>query len=158
MDEMRWCPVLSDEVTIATRGAESVTANFSGDPRDSLTVITIITAAGEKLSMHVICKGTTTRWERRYQGNCHPQIAERRLVLCHQCSGWTDTSIAKSVVDDAPNHSQGRPHCPLWDVFSAHRHEEVRSHVTTRRTQLVFVPPPDRPIATSPSVAASLGT
>jgi hypothetical protein len=141
VDETRWCLTSSHEITIAPRGVESVTANFSGNPKVSLTAIAIITAAGEKLPLHVICKGTTTRCERKYQHQFHRQIAKGRLILCHQHSGWTDKNVAKSVIDCVANHSEGRQHCLLWDVFSAHRDEELKMHAPTRLAEPVSIPP-----------------
>jgi hypothetical protein len=131
----------SYEITIAPRGAESVAAHFSRNPTDSLTVIAIITAAGEKLPLHVICKGKTTRWECKYQHQFHRQIAEGRLILCHQHSGWTEKNVAKSVIHCVANRSEGRPHCLLWDVLSAHRDAELKMHAPTRSTELVYIPP-----------------
>jgi hypothetical protein len=60
MGETRWCIISSQEISMAARSAESVTANFSGNPKDSLTVIAMITAAGEDVPPHVMCKETAT--------------------------------------------------------------------------------------------------
>jgi hypothetical protein len=156
MDETRWCLISSDEITIAARTAESVTANFSRNPKDSLTVRAIITAAGEKFPLDVICTGTTTRCERKYQHEFHRHIAEGRLILCHQHSGWTDKNVAASGIHCVAHRSEGRPCWLLWHAFCAHRDEKVKTDVSTRLTELMDTPP-DRVTGTSRSIAGSSG-
>jgi hypothetical protein len=141
MDETRWFFILSQEITIRARGAETVTANFSGNPKDSLTVIAIITTPREKWPLHVFCKGTTALCESRYQHQFHRQIAEGRLILCSQHLGWTDKNVAKSGVDCVANRSERGPYRLLSDVFGTHRDEEVKMRVSTRLTELVYIPP-----------------
>jgi hypothetical protein len=51
MNETWWCLRSSHEITIAPRGAEMVTANRSGDPKQSLTLIAMINAAGQKIPL-----------------------------------------------------------------------------------------------------------
>jgi hypothetical protein len=80
LDETRWCLVSSHEITIAPRGIEGVTANFRGDPKQSLTAIAVVNAAGEKMALWVICKGTTTRCERRFRRHFQRAIADDKLI------------------------------------------------------------------------------
>jgi hypothetical protein len=58
MDETWRCLTSSHEITITPRGAKTVKASFSGDPKQSLTVIAMINAAGEEMSLWLIRKGT----------------------------------------------------------------------------------------------------
>jgi hypothetical protein len=51
MDETQWCLTSSHEIIIAPCDAETFTANFSCDPKQSLTVIAMINAAGEKMPL-----------------------------------------------------------------------------------------------------------
>jgi hypothetical protein len=119
MDETRWCSISSHEITIAPRGAETVTANFSGDPKQSLTVITMINAADAKMPLWMICKRTTRCCESRSQSHFRHAITANKLILCHQSFGWTDKTIATSVIDWLSKRVNRRPHCLRWDVFSA---------------------------------------
>jgi hypothetical protein len=74
MDETHWCLINPHQVTDAPRGAENISVNFTGDPKLGLTAIAIMTAAGEKLPLWIICKGTTERCERRFRNHFARQI------------------------------------------------------------------------------------
>jgi hypothetical protein len=121
MDETRWSLISSHEITLASRGAEARRANFSGDPKQSVTVIAMINTTGEKMPLWLICKGTTARCENRFRSHFRRDINTGRLILCHQSSGRTDRTIARSVIDWLAEHTNGKPHCVLWDLFSAPR-------------------------------------
>jgi hypothetical protein len=126
MDETRWCLISSHQITIAMRGQDNVTANFSRDPKESLTVIHIITASGGKLPLQVICKGVTRRCESRYEQRFQQDIAAGQLLLCHQRSGWTDVNIAKAVKSYAPTRQTKLVYIP---AATTDRHQPLDRHI-----------------------------
>jgi hypothetical protein len=124
MDETRWCLINPHQITIAPRGAEGVRANFNCDPKISRTAITIISAAADKLPLWIICRGTTERCEQRF--------AQRRLVLCHQVSRWTDTVVAKTVLRWISERTPSGLGCLLWDAYRAYRDQAVKGYAVKK--------------------------
>jgi hypothetical protein len=141
MDETRWCLINSHQITIAPRGAEGVSANFSCDPKMSLTAIALISAAGDKLPLWIICRGNTERCEQRFRDHFAAEIARRKLILCHQISGWTDKVVAKTVLRWVTERTRSGRNCLLWDTSSAHRDQAVKEYTAQKGLKLVFIPP-----------------
>jgi hypothetical protein len=100
----------------------------------------MINAAGDEMLLCVIRKGTTRRCKSRFQSHFRHAIAEDKLILCHQSSGWTDKTVATSVIDWLSKCVNRRPHCLLLDVFTAQWDGNVKQHAPTRNTNLIFVP------------------
>jgi hypothetical protein len=141
VDETDWSLINPHQVTIAPRGAESVSANFNGDPKTGLTAIAIITAAGEKFLLWVICKGTTERCERRFRDDFARQIESGQLILCHQSSGWTDNIISKSVLQCLSDRAGDSHSTLIWDVDRAHREHGLKEYAASKGVRLLFIPP-----------------
>jgi hypothetical protein len=141
LDETHWALINAREITIAPRGQEGVAVNFSGDPKMGITVIAIISAAGEKMPLWVICKGTSERCEKRFREHFASQIRGHQLMVCHQISGWTDKVISKTVLRWVSERNNNAPKCLLWDVYSAHREEGVKGYAARKGTKLIYIPP-----------------
>jgi hypothetical protein len=128
-------------ITIAPRGTESVSANFSCDPKLGVTAIATISAAGEKLPLWIICKGTTERCEKRFREHFAQQIKHKQLVLCHQVSGWTDKVISKTVLRWLADRCDDSFGTLIWDVYAAHREEGVKAYAARKGIGLLYIPP-----------------
>jgi hypothetical protein len=139
MDETTWRLIDPHAASIAQTGAESVAAAFDGNPKECLTVIATISAAGERLPLWIICKGTTTRCEKRFAEKFAKQIRKGELVLCHQCSGWTELAVARAYIEWLPRRCHGRM-ALISDLYSAHRCPETKTYAETVAPQLLFVP------------------
>jgi hypothetical protein len=77
----------------------------------------------------------------RFRSHYRRDIEAGKLILCPQSSGWTDRTIAIAIaiVDWIAARAGDKSHCLLWDVFSAHRDEEVKLHARTQGTQLLRI-------------------
>jgi len=142
MDETSWKSVDAHMRTIALRGAEEVTAFFDGDPKACVTAIATIDAAGGKLPLWVIAKGRTDRREKRFRLRYDQAIEKRKLFVTHQDSGWTSRQVAFQYLNWLREQVQG-PVVLIWDLFSAHRDEEVKAAAEKLGIRLEFIPPGD---------------
>jgi hypothetical protein len=140
-DETHWSIINPHQVTIAPRGTEGVSANFPCDPKLGVTAIATISAAGEKLPLWIICKGTTERCEKRFRQHFEQQIKYKQLVLCHQVSGWTDKVISKTVLRWLADRCGDSSGTLIWDVYAAHREEGVKAYAARKGIGLLYIPP-----------------
>lgn len=143
MDETSWKLLNCGFVTIANRGSETVECLFSGDPKMCLTAIAAIDAAGGKLPIWILCRGTTARCERRYRTDqvLEKEIAQGDLVVSHQENGWTDAQVAGTYLRWLRSRFPSGPVVLLWDVFISHRCPETKTLAEQLDIRLDFIPP-----------------
>jgi hypothetical protein len=127
-------------VTIADCGSEAVACEFDGNVKECLTVLATIGAAGSKLPLRVICRGTTIRCEAELRHHLVSEIHTAKLVITHQESGWTNRTVAGDYLWWLPDRVKGQRLCLLWDCFSAHGDEDVKSKAERAQIALEFVP------------------
>jgi hypothetical protein len=154
MDETSWKQIIiNNAVTIAERGAETVTCYFKGDPKTCLTAIASINAAGEKLPLWILARGTTGRCEARYRNHDKVQaaLAGEELVLDHQRNGWSCASVMARYLQwlrARYNFEKGRRGgrrtrriLLLWDIFPSHRCQETKDLADLLSIRLEYIPP-----------------
>ena len=127
VDETTWRVLMNGSLTIARRGQENVECCFSADEKEAITAICAITAAGDKLPVWIVSRGTTQKCEKKFRKSPHLSrfIATGKLVVTHSENGWVNKKIACDYVNWL--FGQMRENCfLLWDVFSAHRDQEVQ--------------------------------
>jgi hypothetical protein len=107
-----------------------------------LTAIAAIDAAGGKLPLWVLGRGTTTKAERRFRNaECLPKAISRgELVLSHQENGWTDESVADQYLHWLRERYGERQIVLIWDIFPAHRTEWIKSLARELGIKLDFIP------------------
>jgi hypothetical protein len=74
VDETSWKCFPNGIVTWADTGSDGVHVDIQGDPKECLTVIATVTAAGTKLPLFFLAKGKTQRWERAARGGHFPHM------------------------------------------------------------------------------------
>jgi hypothetical protein len=136
MDETSWKFLNNGKLTLADTGTEGVHCHFSTDPKECVTAIATISAAGERMPLWVIAKGTTVRSEQKFQR----LEASQQLHLTHSENGWTNGVVAKEDLKWLRQKNGHAPICLLWDVFSAHRDTEVKDLAAELDIQLIFIP------------------
>jgi hypothetical protein len=142
-DETSWVTLPNGIRTIANRGQEGVSANCSTDPKQSTTAIMTINAAGEKLAIWLICKGKTTKCEKKTRETLARYVNSNQLQVTHQQSGWCDKEIAKAYLIwlRFEGHDGNERLILVWDVFAAHRDEEVKKLAEDLNIELIYIPP-----------------
>jgi hypothetical protein len=139
-DETSWKLINNRMVTVAECGAEGVTCEFDGDVKACMTVIAAIDAAGSKLPLWVICRGTTVRCEATLRAEFAGELRTGRLVITHQENGWTNGKVAEEFIRWISNRVHGQQLCLLWDSFSAHRDEDVRREASGLDIAVEYIP------------------
>lgn len=141
VDETTWRVLMNGSLTIARRGQENVECCFAAGEKEAITAICGITAAGDKLPVWIVCKGTTVACEQRFRESPHlrPYIANGRLVITHAENGWVNTTVACEYVNWLYRR-KGEECFLLWDVFSAHRQEEVKDLARDLGIGMGFIP------------------
>jgi hypothetical protein len=135
VDETHWKIVAGGFLTWGIRGAESIPCILENDAKAGVTVIAGITAAGEKLPLTVIGKGTT---ERCLQGYHLPS----EVWTDHSLSGWTTTDVmARYLFQIRDVLFQDGPLLIILDSYSAHRATIVREAARACNIDLLFISP-----------------
>jgi hypothetical protein len=142
MDETSWKQINSGPITLAETGSETVNCFFDGEPKMCLTAIAAIDAAGGKLPLWVLGRGTTTKCERRFRkAQClEKAISRGELVLSHQENGWTDESVADQYLRWLHERYGERETVLIWDIFPAHRTQKIKSQARELSVKLDFIP------------------
>ena len=142
VDETSWRIVNSRMVTVSETGQEDVRVKFQQDEKACITVIAGIARDGSKLPLWVIASGCTDRSHDKFMRDFRLNQAVRfgKLVITHSERGWTNTEVAKAYLSWLHTRNNGSHKYLIWDVFAAHRSEEVRKYATEKRIHLAFVP------------------
>jgi hypothetical protein len=142
MDETNWKLLNHGFVTIANRGSETVDCFFDGDPKMCLTAIAAIDAAGGKLPIWIVCRGKTTRCEKKFDDHedLKRAIRQGELVLSHEANGWTTGQLACEYLRWLNQAYRGQPIALLWDIFAAHRCAEAKALAPELNIELEFIP------------------
>jgi hypothetical protein len=143
MDETSWKLLNHSFLTIAERGEEGILCLFEGDPKACITAIATIDAAGGKRPLWTVAKGKTERSEAKLRQECSRDIANGGLIVTHQPSGWTGCNVAMQDLHGFADTCQ-EPLVPLWDLYSAHRDQQLRELPQEFHIQLVLIPPVQR--------------
>jgi hypothetical protein len=145
MDESRAETVPAAKRTIAPRGAEAVQVRYEGDPKGGLTVMCSVFADGDRAPVVAILRGKTPRCEAaaRADPDLKRAIDSGELLLFHQKDSWCDAQLAKDYVGEYQrfSHNHGMKELGmLWDVFAAHRAEDVKAFARERKVVLFYIP------------------
>jgi hypothetical protein len=139
-DATSWKILNNRMVTVADCGSESVACEFDGNIKGRVTLIASIDASGGKLPLWVICRETTIRCESELRQNFAREIQTPKLVLTHQENGWTNRIVASRYLDWLSDLAKGQRLCLLWDCFSGHRDDLVKSRAEGKHITLEFIP------------------
>ena len=142
MDETSWRISNNSMETLALSGADDVQVLFDPSEKQCLTAIAAISRDGSKLPLWVICRGKTDRCEQRFLADRKIQqhIRNDRLKFTFSPSGWTTTDVAKDYLKWLRERNRNRYSYLLWDVFSAHRSQDVTGYALEQKIHLAFVP------------------
>jgi hypothetical protein len=142
MDEATWKLLNHGFLTVAIRGSETANCYFEGEPKTCLTPIAAVDAAGGKLPLWILCKGRTTRCERRFRLDRRLARPERKgeLAISHAPSGWTTEHVARNYLIWLREFMGPGPIALVWDVFAAHRCEAARAQAQSMGILLKLIP------------------
>jgi hypothetical protein len=101
----------------------------------------MINAAGEKLPLWSLCRGKTSVCERNTKRELADEIRSGWLKIGHQKNGWCDKAIATQYLLWLREQVPIGDVALLWDVFSAHRDQEVKAYASELGIRLIFIPP-----------------
>lgn len=135
-DETAWRILPNGCTTWAIRGCDSVLVQVCDDEKQTITVMASITAAGTKLPMMMIAKGTTHRCEETQLGDIYPHFAY------HTESGWMNADafltylkfLRQQFIDDQKVYL-------VLDTYGSHRTQSAREMAEALNISLIFVPP-----------------
>jgi hypothetical protein len=107
-----------------------------------LTAIAAIDVAGGKLSLWIICRGTTAQCEKRYREaeTLEKAIREGDLVVLHEEHRWTSAQLARKYLRWLNRRYREKPSALLGDVFAYHRCGEAKELASQLNIRLEFVP------------------
>jgi hypothetical protein len=142
MDKTSWKLLNYGFVTIAKRGSKTVDCLFDNDPKMCLTTITAIDAARGKFALWVLYHGKTERCENRCRDIevLERSIRHGELVLSHQENGWTNAEVILDYFRWLRSRFAEGEIVLMWDVYTAHRAEEVKSFAQEIGIRLEFIP------------------
>ena len=137
MDETAWNFVFKRGEVFAEIGVEEVEAGLPDDFRKSFTVITTISAAGEKFPPLFLAKGKTPICHRQFNG----METNRQLFnIFHSPGGNTDDDAMEFYLDLVKDWV-GSLHCVLiLDRYPSHTSARTRENAAKRNIRLVFIP------------------
>jgi len=105
-----------------------------------ITTMPCISAAGDKLQLCAVLKGTTRRCLRRIENsNC---VSLQRVRLYYSAKGWVSSDIMlKWLQDVVQPYTRSSPAALILDSFSAHFAPNVQEAAATINLELIQVPP-----------------
>ena len=141
MDETCWRIINGTLKTLQRKGTDNVIINLECDPKLSVSVITTISASGEKFPLWVIATGKSGA-ERKFRDNLRAAASDRRLplIFCHTDNGWATTELMKEYLKWLSERVNGRKCHLIWDLHSSHRNEEVKAQAKELEINLQYVP------------------
>lgn len=143
-DETSWHLLQTGLTTVTDKGTDGVYCQFpNAGPKECLTVMAAITRNGNKLPLMVICKGKTDRCQQKITES--PILKryidqEKLLVTCSE-SGWTTEDVSLQYLEWMKHgYAHGNSMALLWDVYSAHRTENVKQFAARNDIGMMFIP------------------
>jgi hypothetical protein len=145
MDETSWAPTALKQKTVGRKGKQTPARHFTGtDPKDHITMIGTISAAGTALPLILIAKGTTERCEEKFKQELANHAARNRILFTHSINGWMTADVAKHYLsflrDWATSTGVTGDIVLLWDVFQAHKAKGVVEHAEALGIRLLLIP------------------
>lgn len=142
VDETSWRIINNRLFTIANKGQDEVTCVFKEDEKACLTVIAGIARDGTKLPLWVIVSGLTECVHKKFteDDRISKAIRYHKLVITHSPNGWSDADVARQYIAWLHERNDGEPKYLIWDIYSAHRAEEVKDFAIQNDVSLGFVP------------------
>lgn len=142
VDETSWKVLNNRMVTVARIGSDEVKCVFDATEKDCITAIAGIALDGTKLPLWILATGTTKKTEKKFSENPRLQryIREGSLVVEHSESGWTTADVARKYIKWLHKRNRGDHKYLLWDVYAAHRAEEVKEYAIKKEVTLEFIP------------------
>ena len=136
-DETCWRILPSGLTTWAKKGAENISICTKDDEKQKITVMASITAAGTKLPLFVIAKGSTSVVETTQIGDIAPHFTH------HTPNGWMDAESFKRYL------MLLRERCfqddeivfLIVDCYPAHCEQSVKETAEALNIELLYIPP-----------------
>lgn len=137
MDETCLHIVAEPRYTFCSVGASEVPGGVGGDEKKCFTAIGTISYDGNVLPSCFIAKGTSDL--------CHQQFGdeytyENNDKIFHSHNGWTTKQVMDSYLEWLRSLYGDEPLVLVLDVFSAHRHIDVKNKAQELNIELIYVP------------------
>lgn len=137
MDETNYRLVNNRHLTWAYRGQKTVNCAISNDIREGVTVLATVTAAGEKLPLMILGKGTTQRCLKGFD-----LTATDPIWGAYSKSGWTTEAVMLQYLKHLRDFlGHGERICLILDTYAAHRTASVKQKAEELNIELLFIPP-----------------
>jgi hypothetical protein len=135
-DETSWLLWPRGILTWADVNTDHAHVLIRGDPKDSLTALATVTAAGERLPLFFLARGKTERAERSQIGDATGHW------VSHSPSGWmTEVTFEEYLELLRQHYSDGSELHLLLDSYSAHRTQNVKETAARLNIKLYYIPP-----------------
>jgi hypothetical protein len=135
-DETAWKLFPNGILTWWDKGCDGVSLYVQGDEKDSMTVLSTISASGNKWPLCFVAKGKTDKVETSQIGDV---VGHWRL---HSASGWMKGDIFCEYLRHLREYeSSPRRLFLILDVHPSHRTEKVKMEAQRLNIQLIYVPP-----------------
>lgn len=135
MDETPMCFDLPGNRTVNLKGEKNVLIKTTGHEKTNFTVVLSCLADGSKLPPVIIFKRKTLPKNASFPAGV--------LVRAHE-KGWMNESGTidwiKNVWNKRPGALLKKPSLLVWDMFVAHRCDEVKKYAESTRTTLAVIP------------------
>lgn len=137
MDETYWRLLNGNLDVIGIKGSDNrkVITNLLG--KEGFTVILLISDDGKFHKPNIIIKGKTNR--------CLNKISlddnnKRQLVLTHSESGWNNTNITSSILEQIYKTTGGNKSALIMDKHSSHKGDDIDIKAKEYNIQIIYVP------------------
>ena len=130
MDETNYRLVNNSHLTWPIKGKKMVMCHIDDDTKEGVTVISSITASGEKWPLMLIKKGKTDKCLKSYE-------LSDEVWSTHSESGLSTETVILEYLDKVADKMQG-PCCLIMDTFSSHRTDIVKEKARALDIELVL--------------------
>jgi hypothetical protein len=145
MDETSWSPLSARQKTVAPRGHPDHSSHYTGtDPKDHVTLIATISAAGDTLPLICIASGLSEACEAKFAKALKSECSRGDIFFVHSPNGWVTSDISSQYLTFlrgwCDEHDVKGKVYLLWDVFRAHKTPDVYAHANDLDIDLITVP------------------
>lgn len=134
-DETFWRTFNSSQYVIGVTNSENRKVDINVDPKEGVTAVFTISAAGLFLPPIVIIKGTTERCLTKTK-----HLNDPNIILDYSQNGWINVYIMITIFCQIFNISKGRPAFLILDCYSVHRVDFIKIQASIFNIQLIYVP------------------
>jgi transposase-like protein len=136
MDEVPvYIDMLSSQ-TISFKGEKTTEANTTGHTKTRLTVVLLVSAAGEQLKTMVILRGLKKVPNIKVPSNIYLCVTQKGSMNSYLMIDWIKNCFIRRAI-----FSRAKPSLLFMDEFGSHKKEEVLELLKVHKSITKFIPP-----------------